>query len=139
MYQWNAPRDMDAIRQYRERGGCLTLWLVASIVFNVAAFYLLWQSISALSSLRIRSDAVSQAQLLTVVLGVMLVALLICLIAAWRWKRWGIIGIAIIVFASPVATSLILPVVAKPNDWITPLIQTGVLYWLVKDKWHAFE
>jgi hypothetical protein len=89
---------------YRERGGCLTLFLVVHIVINAISTYNLVRDLPrylGMSSSTSISDFFSLIPLmpplgLLVILHVVLTPLsLICTIGMWRWKKWGYYGLGL--------------------------------------------
>jgi hypothetical protein len=126
--RWKAPT--------RERGGCLTTWLVVSTGVALLSVFLICQTLAVVtgrSGLSLRPGT----WLGIIVIGGLFIAHLRCLWGIWAWKRWGVKGIA--------ALSIISPLVevafgtATATDFVAPFIQIGILYFLVKDRWDDFE
>lgn len=132
------PSNVKSIHQSREGSGVLKLWLIGVMLANMVVAYTLWQSVNELSSFGVREVA-SRASFLLGFLGIWLVMLFVCVVATWKWKRWGVYGIVILTLLNPIVTFLILPIGIRVGDLISPVVQLLILYLLVKAKWHAFE
>jgi hypothetical protein len=121
----------------RERGGCLTAYLVVAVLGAVASLVLLLGAGSLNASLAAQGvdttlpGWVIPAQIVLVIIAVAGVY------GIWTWKKWGVyllvaewvlstlIGVASGSGASSGAASLVLG--------------GAVLYYLLKDKWAQFE
>lgn len=75
---------------YRERGGCLTVFLV--LLIGWTAYYLV-DTISKLLGANNRFLLESSLMPLIAVALVVNVAILIFAVALWKWKRWGYYGL----------------------------------------------
>ena len=119
----------------RERGGCLSLWLAASALFGALAVITLLQLWNLVLQTPNAFQRVSPVVL--VLFSALIIGLLVCLGGIWNWKRWGVYGAALCSIVSPFVESAM--GVANAQDWIAPIIQIAVLWYLVKDKWDDFE
>lgn len=118
-----------------ERGGCLTLWLVLS--FGVGLLGVLMY-VNLLGVVAERPGALRIISPVALILfGILILSSLLFLADIWRWKRRGVYGIAITAIASPFIETMLRT--ADSSDWVAPVIQLGILYFLVKDKWDYFE
>jgi len=112
-----------------ERGGCLTWWLGLSLVFSILAILLFLGLGSELSRRGFAS---------LVVIGVVAIGVnLLFLYGIYEWKRWGVYG-----FAAASIISLVISIIgrtATTRDFVSPFIQIGLLWYLVKDKWDYFD
>ncbi|MEP7287582.1 MAG: hypothetical protein ABI947_17630 [Chloroflexota bacterium] len=125
----------------RERGGCLTAYLVATIFFAILGLILLVTAGAALSA-AVAAGAVSGADIpsvspLPIILSVVsVIVAIIGVVGAWTWKKWGIylIGASFIISAlgSIIGGSFVSAVVGL-------LIEAAILWYLLKDKWALFE
>jgi O-antigen ligase len=118
----------------KERGGCLTAWLVLATAFN-----LFFGLIASLQLLSFAGDPrVTRVVPSLVIYG--LVALQIALIAGlfgiWNWKRWGVY-----VVAGALAISAILSLIMGDvlRGLLFPIIQFGLLFYLINPKWDYFD
>jgi hypothetical protein len=71
----------------KQRHGCLTTWLVLTIIVNLVSVPLLYWSLTT-------SGASTSAWLLLYI-GFNSIVLVGCAIALFKWKKWGFYGIAI--------------------------------------------
>ena len=114
----------------RERGGCLTAWLILVLIANaLIAFYYL-TSTSALQQVYPVSSVVF---LLLAVIGAVNV---VSAIALWTWHKWGFYLFAITsVITLVINIGIGLPIVSS----LSGLIGVGILWYLLSKKWSAFE
>lgn len=114
-------------RETKERGGCLTYWLGYA---TILALLLLWFLPQLASSAQWLKNAI---------LGISIFQI-IAVIGIWLWKKWGVLGYAILTLISPATAFLNTGSVLQA---FISLIQTLslllVLYLLVKPKWQFFE
>lgn len=120
---------------YRERSGCLNLWLGASALFGafaVVSMIDLWAFVFRTPNAFQRVSPVA-----LFLYSALLIGLLVCVWGIWKWKQWGVYGAALTSIASPfIEYSL---GVATTSDWVAPFVQIIILYYLVKDKWDDFD
>jgi uncharacterized membrane protein (DUF2068 family) len=115
-----------------ERGGCLTAWLVVSSIFAGIAVIVLLQAFDLVQ--RTRSNEFTPA---LIALGVLIFINIVGLVGIWQWKRWGVYIVAFSSIASPIVELMFLQPTA--SDFIAPVIQLAILYFLVHDKWEDFN
>jgi len=124
-----------------QRGGCLTIYLFFStfaIIPGIIGLYLLFRSLPAFS------DQLSQFDIIRynnfyLTIGIY-IFYAIGLIGTWKWKKWGILLMAIA--NGTIATNII-----YGNETMIPAFQTfgsliisfSVLFAVVKDNWKDFK
>lgn len=112
-----------------ERGGCLSWWLGVSFVVSILALFVILGSSAQLTR---------HGFGYLIFFGVAAVGInLACLYGIYQWKRWGVYG-----FAAASILSLIVSLSGSTGtirDLFTPLIQIGLLWFLVHDKWDYFK
>ncbi|MBZ0297743.1 MAG: hypothetical protein K8L99_34630 [Anaerolineae bacterium] len=128
--QQQSQKSQSSLAQ--DRGGCLTLWLVVSVGFSVLSLSLILANV-----LLPWLDSLQGMPLTTFGAIFLVIANLYCLWAIWRWKRWGVYGLIVTFIASLIVELMI--GTATDADFIAPFIQIGILAFLIKDKWEAFE
>jgi hypothetical protein len=136
------PSDTSGYQRYQssasvkpERGGCLTLWLVVSSLAAVVGVILLFQTLGLLN--RVSGPRASQVQLVLIFAGIFLMIGIACLWGIWNWKKWGVYGVIATGIVSPLLQFLL--GVGNAVDCVRPIIQFGVLYFLINDKWDYFD
>jgi hypothetical protein len=122
---------MATMTTQRERGGCLTVWLVLVLIANplTAIYYL----VSGQELLRQLPGFPGWA---LPVLAVAAAANFVFAIGMWMWKKWGIYG-----FIASAAVALVINIIAGlvVPGIISAIISIGILLFLVRDKWDEFE
>ncbi|MCC6612136.1 MAG: hypothetical protein IT320_01595 [Anaerolineae bacterium] len=116
----------------RERGGCLTLYLVVSLFAGGLAL------ISILELLSYQRYAEVIPPWLIVIVGVLIAAQIVCIVGIYSWKAWGVYGLA----ASMIVSNLFQLMLSLGNpgsNLVQLVVQPLVLYILVKDKMPEFE
>jgi hypothetical protein len=118
-----------------ERGGCLITWLSVAVFSGLFGIYLFVDTLNFFISngLTSRSDLMIPLFLL----GIDALVIFVCLWGIWTWRRWGVYGFVIFNFAGTLIGVVF--VQNNPMTLFTPILQTAILYLLVKDKWRAFE
>jgi hypothetical protein len=118
--------------QAKERGGCLSLYLAAALLFSVAGL-VLWIGLAADPRV---SRVVSPV---TIILFVgILIAFIVCTWGTWQWKQWGLNGL----FITTVLSNLIqfgLGVGEPARNLAALFIQPLILWLLVRNKMDWFE
>ncbi len=131
-YRTPEQRALDA--QFPERGGCLTIWLIAAILLNVG-----YGGITYLQILELYSDPRVQAVIspfYVIALGVLLLMVSVGLFAIWNWKRWGVYLVVVaIIFSIFVQVGPVNPV----RSYLAPIVQLAILYFLISPRWHIFK
>ncbi len=132
-YGYPPPREPP--KSMRERSGCLNLWLGASAIFGaiaVLSLIQLWQVVSRTPNAFQRISPIS-----LILYSALLIGMLVSVGGIWKWKQWGVYGAAAASIISPFVENSL--GVATPSDWVAPIIQIAILYYLVKDKWDDFD
>src|SRR5579872_6901116 len=131
---------MNAGTPMPERGGCLTVYLLATVVFAVLGLILLITA-GAIVGVANTTGAVTGVST-----GVSVVPIIISVIAiivsivgvygAWNWKKWGIY----LIVASSVISALGTVLNGNIGSAVVSIvIELAILWYLLKDKWAAFE
>lgn len=112
-----------------DRGGCLSLWLGASVLFSILALFLFFG---------IGGELTRRGYGLLFIFGIVAVIInLVCLYGIYNWKRWGVYG-----FVAADIIGLVVNVIAgsvTAATCVSPFVQLGILWYLVNDKWDAFD
>ncbi len=121
---------MNAGAVEKQRGGCLTAWIILAMIANplVAIFYLFSGSQLTKSLPGFPGWAIP-------VLVVIAIANTVFAVGIWMWKRWGVYGFA----ASAVITLVVNLVAGLGGTSFTGLIAIAILWWLVRNMWQQFE
>ena len=112
-----------------DRGGCLSLWLGASVLFSIIAGFVI---LGAGGELTRRGYG-----LLFVFAIAAIVVNLVCIYGIYNWKRWGVIG-----FIAATVIGLVLNMIggtATASTCASPFVQFGILWYLLNDKWDEFD
>ncbi len=112
-----------------ERSGCLTWWLIASVLFSILAVFQLLNAGGELT----RSG---NSQFFVVSVALVVVAMA-CLYGIYEWKRWGVYGYVVVGLVG-----LVLNMVAGTATGpicLAPFVQIGFVWYLVKDIWDQFD
>ena len=119
-----------AAMQSRERGGCLTAWLIVVLIANaLIAFYYL-TSTPALQ--QVYPTISSAVFLLLALIGALNI---VSAIGLWTWHKWGFYLFAITsVITLVINIGIGLPIVSS----LTGLIGVAILWYLLRKKWQAF-
>ncbi|MBI5671665.1 MAG: hypothetical protein HZC41_27035 [Chloroflexi bacterium] len=123
------------LSQKPERGGCLMTWLVLSAVMTIFA---LFTFITLLNTVVEKPYVLrGGSPVVLLVLGVLILANLLFLADIANWKRRGAYGLVVISIASPIVEGILKT--ATLADFIAPVIQLGILYFLIKGIWDYFD
>ena len=119
---------MTSFPQPRERGGCLTTWLLVSGVLAVIALL-------AILSLGAQTGNLGNGGIITGI--TIMLAYLIFIYGTWNWKRWGVFGLAV----STVLSNgfQILNGIRPETNLLQMVVQLAILYFLVHSRWEQFE
>ena len=110
--------DFDLIPPDPKRGGCLSLWLVGVIGFNLVGIFLL----------------ITEGALDCIGLGLSL-ANIVCAAAVWQLKRWGVYGLA-----SSFGLTIVLGVLSQSlHVTASGIVPMTILFVLVHRIWHDLE
>lgn len=118
----------------KERGGCLTVWLVVVTAFNL--FFGLISSLQLLSYV----DDPRVTRVIPAVMIYGLIGLEIALIAGlfgiWNWKRWGVYTVA-----GALAISAVFSLISGDalRGLVFPIIQFAIFFYLINPKWDYFD
>jgi hypothetical protein len=113
----------------RERGGCLTVFLVAAIVFSgFSCLYTIQLSDTANKIFEIPYPALVAASTLRA-------AEFVCVIGLWYWQKWAINGMlivyAIMLVISLLSRNFVLAIIT--------IVEAGILYALINERLEMFE
>jgi len=114
----------------RERGGCLTVFLVFIMGANVLALVYLCSLTTQVS----RYSSASAMPILALAFGFQS-AVLACAAGMWNWKRWGYYGLA----AVYVIEAGIMLLAGNLSMVVGAVIALGILFGLVNSKIEMFE
>ena len=118
--------------QTKERGGCLTLWLVVALIGTGLASLMYIFGSSSMEETYPDTDT-----WLFTALGIASVFQFISAAGIWMWKRWGVYGYAVII-----VLGLGLNLAIGTNIAVafgSTVIGGAILYALIKDKWDYFD
>ncbi|HVO43953.1 MAG TPA: hypothetical protein VMT34_15090 [Aggregatilineales bacterium] len=125
----------------RERGGCLTLYLVASIVVSILVLLLLLLT-GAFVGVVNASGALAETGSPSIPIfpllldGVGVLVSVAGFVGAWTWKKWGIY----LLVASFVISALGGLISGNASSAVLGLaVEVGILWYLIRDKWAWFE
>jgi hypothetical protein len=114
----------------RDRGGCLSIWLVLASVANpLLGLYILCNGAYLSRMLYPHNWLV-----LLLVMGAILNTIFV--FGIWQWQKWGVqgfISLSILGFFLNLFTS------GLNSGTIGGLLGTGIVWFLVRDKWDLFE
>ena len=123
-----------AWRGEKERGGCLTVWLVVVTAFNL--FFGLISSLQLLSY--VGDPRVTRVIPAVVIYGLigLEIALIAGLFGIWNWKRWGVYTVA-----GALAISAVFSLISGDalRGLVFPIIQFAIFFYLINPKWDYFD
>lgn len=125
-------RYVELVPDVKERGGCLSLYLGIGIIAGPIALFLF---LSLASDPRVRFVVPSYylpAQILVIL------TTLICTVAAWNWKLWGLRGLYVTMVLSNML-SIVSGVGDVGRNLLQLFIQPLILYLLTRNKIEDFE
>ena len=118
----------------KERGGCLTVWLVVVTAFNL--FFGLISSLQLLSY--VGDPRVTRVLPAVVIYGLigLEIALIAGLFGIWNWKRWGVYTVA-----GALTISAVLSLISGDalRGLVFPIIQFAIFFYLINPKWDYFD
>jgi len=117
--------------QTPQRGGCLSLYLIATVIFSGIAFFL-FLSISTDPRLRAAAPAWYGPSGILIVLAFGIFAYL-----TWNWKRRGLYGLFVMMVVSNVF-QLALGIGDPTRNIVALFVQPLILYLLVRNKLNEF-
>jgi hypothetical protein len=121
----------------RPRGGALTIWLTLMTLANAWALYqygtiyLDWSTHGKVSAI----FPFGSADWIPVAYIILPAVNLISAGALWFWKKWGLYLFAV---SSIAALALNLKLGVPPGAALVGLIGVGILYAVMRPKWHLF-
>ena len=114
-------------RETRERGGCLTASLA---YFAFVAVMLLYFSLFSMPT--------APSSIKNVMIRISILEI-VCIVGIWLWKKWGVLGFAILSMIAPITAYLSTgSALYMFTSLILSLSVLLVLYLLVKPKWQFF-
>lgn len=113
----------------RERGGCLSTFLVFVIGVNIFFMFALCAQAGNLGRM-----ADSALPILALAFGIQ-GAILACAFAVWNWKKWGFYGL-MVAYGIQIVLQLLS---GNMIGVIAALVGMGILFTLVNDKLDMFE
>lgn len=114
-------------KEAKERGGCLTYWLVYAAFTAILLIWFLPNIISTTQFFKIASIGITVFQIIS-------------LVGIWLWKKWGVFSYVSFTLLSPIVAFFriesVLPVFISLIGSLSFIL---ILYLLVKPKWQFFE
>jgi hypothetical protein len=118
----------DGNTKERKRGGCLAAYLIVfMILFIVVGLSFLIIALSQTSG---------GSQILSLIIGLGAFAGFVFLIAIWKWKKWGVLGLFGILILN-ILFSLIFP--TRIVNAILAFIDLLIFVFLIRPVWHQME
>jgi O-antigen ligase len=124
----------------RERGGCLTVFLVVLTIGMPLALLFYCSQFGQLGELSqrygatLRNEIVS-AQLMLSLICINQIGAFVCVTGLWDWKKWGYSGLLV-----AYGISVILNLMGgNVGGIVGALLGAGVLYYLVNERIEMFE
>lgn len=116
----------------RERGGCLSVFLVFIIGANLFYMAVICNEYSQLSRFSGASSSVMPLFMLLFAVEAVVIA---CAVAVWNWKSWGYYGLLI-----GYAISFVLGLLSGAmTSVVGAIVGGGILFFLVNDKIDEFD
>ena len=122
------PQEAPKIYQPKNRGGCLTAWLIVAIIVNAIYAFV---SLSQLDTYFL-TDTLRTVLCIGAVLNILNV---VFAIAIFSWKRWGVYGYAIAIGLSILINLFIGAYLYAVVGLIGPVI----FYFLIRPVWDQME
>jgi hypothetical protein len=114
----------------RQRGGCLTTWLVVVSISQLSTTYTLFQSIAN------HSLHLPQWYQYALIIGVLIS--IIGTVGIWLWKKWGVFCYLSAIFLNIVVAVIAGSIIVLPILAIGSIIGLAILYIVLRDKWQYF-
>ena len=114
------------MKQQRERGFWLSLWLVLIMIHSIFATFIIF-------ALRSGPDTPETPWLL----GILLIASAAGFVGAigiWNWEKWGLYTYIISVLITMVVIFFLIGIFFL----LYPVVLLAILGWLIRDKWGYF-
>lgn len=120
----------------RERGGCLTLYLVLIVIGSILGLIAAFSLSSTANQLAAQGFAVNVPSWYGPAWIVSIILSIAGAYGTWTWKKWGIYLLA----ANLVFSTAISVAAGQGLSAIVGLIIAGAILWyLVRNKWAMFE
>ncbi len=121
--------DVSSIPIPRDRGGCLTLWLTLALIGNpLIGLYYAANANMMITVLHVPAWIVGAYTMLAA-------AQTLCVIGMWFWQKWAA-QFMMVLFIGGVIFSV--GIFGLSVAGLSGLVGVGVLYWLMRDRWHMF-
>ena len=135
----SSPRSRRLYSPKRERGGCLTLWLVLATGVSGISFLV---SVPQLLAVIMDSSKISpQASTIALVLSALVILIqlpyLISLWGIWQWKRWGFYGVIAFIILKAIL-QLLGGMENLPNFFVS-MFELIIVGYLAVNKWWDFD
>lgn len=125
-YQYNQSNMLAK----RQRGGCLTTWLVLVSISQLSTTYTLFQNIA--NHTLLLPQWYQYALLIEVFVSIF------GTIGIWLWKKWGVLCYISIIFLNLVIALFAGNISGLAIIAIGSLIGLAILYIVLRDKWQYF-
>lgn len=123
-------------KPHKERGGCLTIWLVLGTLGCVMGLFK--GCMPDRESMEFFNDIFANPpEWYYLVSGLVNFMQLICLAGMWMWQKWGFYGLVILSVIGVIVGGM----VGVPIVWgiIGTAINLGIWWWLISPHWDSFE
>lgn len=119
------------IQVTRNRGGCLTLWLILAFLFGSLG------TIGYLFLTDTMYDTYPDAPSgIFIAFGILTLIQVVCVVGIWMWKRWGLYGWFVVAFIGLILNFILGEIVSGLVGFV---IGSGILLFLIRDKMQEFE
>ena len=118
-------------------GSCAYLWFAYLILMSLLG--LPYHPAAPVVSIEERLIGTSIPSWYPIAILIITVLNVVFLIAVWRWKKWGVLGLYGAWFATVAASALAVDTSAVILAIVRPLIPLVLLGFLAKRKWQFFE
>jgi hypothetical protein len=120
----------------RERGGCLTLYLIVIVIGSILGLIAAFSLSSTANQLAAQGFAVAVPSWYGPAWIVSIILSLAGAYGTWNWKKWGVyLLIANLVFSAAISVAA-----GQALSAIIGLIIAGAILWyLLRNKWAFFE
>lgn len=122
-------------RPVRDRGGCLTAYLLVAVAANVVSLLAVCAQFIDIQTNTFEYITPSAARVNLAFVLVVQVGILACVIALWEWKAWGYYGLV----AANLITIVIYLFAREFVFVISGMVGLLILLWLVNPVRHMLE